>query len=317
MESVFIKYVVGKRIHAVPLYAVILFVCAGCQVRPGIPFQERVLYEKDSLYNRILVTEDQDVRYLRFGYGYIQSAMRLQQPSTLQIPYTAYLMMGLSFVNPRRGLMIGLAGGAMVRFLRATRPDMELDVVEIDPAVVEVAERYFGIKKERNLKIHVEDGRVFTKRVTKKYDWIILDAFHSDTVPHHMTTVEFFQELSDILSHEGVVTVNIAPLGPGILHMALIRTFATAFSQVYIFQVPNRGNIVAVGSNGSKRLAGREIKGSLQDLKSEVGGALFLLDPAEPFLNWNPTVTGAPLLTDDYAPVDALRYFLATGVELR
>jgi spermidine synthase len=301
---------------AIPLHIFALVCLSGCQVRPGIPFKEKVLYEKDSLYNHIVVSEDLEARYLRFGYGYIQSAMTLSHPTSLRVPYTAYLMMGLSFTQAERALMVGLAGGAMVRFIREVRPDLILDVVEIDPSVVEVANQYFGIEEDGKLSIHVDDGRVFVKRASERYDWVILDAFHADTVPHHMTTVEYFRELGGILSPGGVVTINIAPLGPGILHMALIRTFTAAFAQVYIYQVPNRGNIVVVGSNEPNRVSGSEIVRRLQDLKDEVGPSLSFLEVDRPFLEKNPTVIGAPVLTDDYAPVDELRYRLAEGVRL-
>ena len=307
----------GFQCRPSTVLASIFLICfSGCHARQGIPFKEKVLYEKDSLYNRIVVSEDLDARYLRFGYGFIQSAMTRGDPTFLRIPYTAYLMMGLSFTQPKRALLVGLAGGAMVRLIRHLRPDLALDVVEIDPAVVLVAKRYFGIGEDDKLKIIVSDGRVFAKRAYTTYDWIILDAFHSDTVPHHMTTVEYFRELGGILSPGGCVTVNIAPLGPGILYLALIRTFTVAFNQVYIYQVPNRGNIVVVGSNEESRRGGAVIARQLQALKAEAGESLSYLQVDRPLLDQNPTVIGAPLLTDDFAPVDELRYRMVEGARL-
>ena len=105
-------------------------VLGGCAVAPEIPPGERVVYAHDSVYHPILVTEDAQARYIRFGYGELQGAMGLEDPVALRVPYTAYLTIGLVFKEPERVLMVGLAGGALVRFLQAFRPEVDLDVVE-------------------------------------------------------------------------------------------------------------------------------------------------------------------------------------------
>ena len=229
---------------------------AGCDVPAGVPEGERVLYEHDSLYHNIVVSEDGEARYLRFGYGRLQSAMALKDPAALRVPYMAYLPAGLAFTAPKRVLMIGLAGGAMVWFLQTFRPAVEIDAVEIDPEVVAVARRYFGIREGPGLRIHVGDGRVHVKRTARRYDWVILDAFHADTVPYHLTTVEFLNEVKGVLRPGGAVTANVVRLGPGILYRAIIRTFAACFPQVYLFPVPDYWNIVAVATLEAKRRPG-------------------------------------------------------------
>lgn len=281
---------------------------AACDVRPQIPEQEELVYVHDSLYNHIVVSEDDEARYLRFGYGAKQSAMTLANPGALRVPYTAYLALGMAFVKPERVLMIGLAGGSVARFIRSARPEVEMDVVELDPDVVGVARRFFGVEADAALRIHVDDGRMFVKRTAERYDWIVLDAFHADSMPHHMATEEFFREVKGILAPRGVVTMNVAPLGPGVLYLSVIGTLARVFPQVYLFQVPERSNIVAVGTLDANRRDGIEIARAIRDLKSETGDALELLIPMTPFGETKPVVRGVPALTDDYAPVDWLRF---------
>ncbi len=285
-----------------------LVVLGGCEAGPEIPKGERALYVHDSVYHHLVVSQDDTCRYLRFGYGRVQGAMGLVDPIGLKVPYTAYLALGLVFTRPKRVLMIGLAGGAMVRFLQEYYPEVEVDVVEIDPEVVAVAERYFGVQSGIHHRIHVEDGRVFVKQTRRRYDWVILDAFHADTVPHHLTTVEFMEEVKSLLQPQGVVTANIARLGPGILYRSMIRTLAQVFPQVYLFPVPNRGNIVTVATLSETRRSGESIAHAIGQLKARTNRALDLLEAEGSLLEGNPVVVDAPVLTDDYAPVDLLRY---------
>lgn len=285
-----------------------LSVLGGCESGTDRPLEERVLYMHDSVYHHLVVSQDDSCRYLRFGYDRIQSAMGLADSVSLKVPYTAYLSLGLVFTRPKRVLMIGLAGGAMVRFLAAYYPLIEIDVVEIDADVVHVATQYFGIQKNVTCKVYVGDGRVFVKQTEQYYDWIILDAFHADTVPYHLTTIEFLEDVKRVLRPGGVVTANIARLGPGILYRSMIRTFTEAFSQVYLFPVPNRGNIVVVATDAQKRRLGTSLIHEMKQLKECTQSALDLLEVYPPLLEENPVVGDAPLLTDDYAPVDWLRY---------
>lgn len=298
--------------------SILLFLAlAACEVPPEIPKYERLVYVHDSLYNHIVVSEDDEARYLRFGYGAKQSALTLGSPASLRVPYTAYLALGLAFTDPERALMIGLAGGSVARFIRTARPDVALDVVELDPDVVRVASRYFGVDEAGGLRIHVEDGRMFVKRTTDRYDWVVLDAFHSDSMPHHLATAEFFSEVKGVLTPRGVVTVNVAPLGPGVLYLSIIHTLTRVFPQVYLFQVPERGNIVAVATLEESRLEGDRIARSIHELKARTGVALELLIPAAPYGNQKPLVRGVPELTDDYAPVDWLRYWQTPAAGIR
>jgi spermidine synthase len=285
-----------------------LGVLGGCEAIPEIPVGEQAILVHDSVYHHLVVSQDDTCRYLRFGYGRVQGAMGLDDPVALKLPYTAYLALGLVFNRPRRVLMIGLAGGAMVRFLQEYFPDVNVDVVEIDPDVVAVAERYFGVQNAIHHRIHIGDGRVFVKQTRERYDWVILDGFHADTVPHHLTTVEFMEEVKGLLQPQGVVTANIARLGPGILYRSMIRTLAQVFPQVYLFPVPNRGNIVTVATLSDKRRSGESIAKDIGQLKARTNRALDLLEARGSLLEEKPVVVDAPVLTDDYAPVDLLRY---------
>ena len=88
----------------------------------------------------------------------------------------------------------------------------EPDSVEIDPAVVDVAERFFGFEENENVNVIVKDARVFVKQagiMGREYDYIILDAFNGDYIPEHLMTKEWLEENKKILADDGVLVAII------------------------------------------------------------------------------------------------------------
>lgn len=74
----------------------------------------KVLYEKESPYTLISVTEDEEGRrYLGFdASGALQSVVRPGKPLDLVLPYTQVSMVGLAYVPaPKRILIVGLGAG--------------------------------------------------------------------------------------------------------------------------------------------------------------------------------------------------------------
>ena len=93
----------------------------------------------------------------------------------------------------------------------------------------------------------------------------------------------------------------------------MIHTYTAVFPQVYLFHVPKRSNVVVVATASHERIPGGVIEARMRALKVRVGRDLAQLEPMRPFLEVKPKVLNVPLLTDDYAPVDALRYRDADG----
>ena len=76
-----------------------------------------------------------------------------------------------------RVLIVGLGGGGMVRFLNHHFMETQVDVVEIDPAVVQIAADYFGTYAGSRTMIVTEDAFVYLKQPHGPYDAIYMDAF--------------------------------------------------------------------------------------------------------------------------------------------
>ncbi|MBC8204335.1 MAG: fused MFS/spermidine synthase [FCB group bacterium] len=268
--------------------------------------REKVLFEKESLYHHIVVIEQDGVRYMKFGNNILQSAVYTANPLELQLEYTKYLPLSMLFNRQaNRILMIGLGGGAFPRYMREYFPNMQIDVVEIDPMVAEAAKKYFYFKEDSRCKLSILDGRVFIKRSENKYDIIVLDAYNSDSIPFHLTTKEFLTEIKEDLSPGGVVAANLWSSDYD-LYRAIIKTYGEVFPYLYKFRVWGKNNIVLVA--GEEKFDKKEIihrAGLLQEaLKFDYD---FVFAASQLDMN-EVELTGVPVLTDDYAPVDKLQH---------
>jgi len=285
--------------------------------RAGIPGMGgmRVLFEADSVYHHIVVAEDDQARYLRFDRSF-QSGMLLSDPFESPFLYAAYAHLGLLFQpGAVRVLVVGLGGGSVPKRFWRDYPAMTVEVAELDPMVREVAAQFFEVREGPRLRITVQDGRQFLARSRQRYDMVILDAYFAESIPFHLTTVEFHRLLRSRLAPDGVVVSNIigALTGPrSALFRAMYRTQAQVFPGLYPFPVAFHPyedadairNIMLVAS--PERGLGRSqilIRGRRVAPRTTFPQfpqyAADYYDPAIP--------TGdVPVLTDDYAPVDTL-----------
>ena len=139
-------------------------------------------------------------------------------------------------------MMIGSAAGTVPKqFLAFYGPDARIDAVEIDPAIVQVGRKYFAMEdlESPNYRTHAEDGRVYLHTAKDTYDVIGMDAYHQPYIPFHLTTREFFQDVSAHLSDRGVAVVNAGKPGSDyrLVHV-LATTMRSIFPQVFILDVP-------------------------------------------------------------------------------
>jgi len=207
--------------------------------------QTRTLYEKQSPFNTVVVTEDErGLRALLFNRnGVRQSVVKLGDPDHLELAYAKVVPIGLAFVEaPRRALVVGLGGGTIPGFLHKHYPRTRIDVVDIDPVVVDVARRFFGFREDENLRVYVDDGRKFIERCREPYDIIFLDAFGADSIPYSLATREFLLAVRKALAPEGVVVGNVWSSYSNPLYESMIRTYEDVFESLYVVDVQGAGN---------------------------------------------------------------------------
>ena len=178
------------------------------QATPPTIGGEKILARRDTPYHHIVVTQLDSSRWMRFD-ALTQSGVNIAYPNRSLVGYDEALLASLAFrPGIRRVCVIGLGGGSFSRQFARLRPDAEIDTVEIDPVVRELALDYFLYRESDRVRTVIEDGRVFLSKPGPAYDLIVLDAFNSTGVPFHLTTREFFEVVRRRLSPDGIFAAN-------------------------------------------------------------------------------------------------------------
>ena len=287
--------------------------CAFGASTTSTPFiSGKHVFERDTHYNHALVYEGVDYRSGRPNRALLtdryarQSAIFTDKNDDLVLEYLKYFRFGSHFCpNVQRALLLGGGGFTYVSDFLRRNPGKLLDVVELDPGLVEIAHRYFGLKSDPRLRIFAEDARVYLNRNQTQYDIVYLDTFGSAAiVPHYLTTLETARLVSDSLSPNGVAVLNVmsAVYGPrGRFLRAELATYRSVFPRVEIFKLSDDpeslGNVVMVA------------------FKNPAEPAWTSDDPETTVRltrRWTrPIAMDTPVLTDDYAPVEVymMRWF--------
>lgn len=219
--------------------------------------------ETKSVWSHIRVRRSGSVRSLIFvrdsGEEAYESQVNLKTPWVLRFSYLQHMFANyLLQPEQKDAIIVGLGGGSMIHYLQKYDPQVNIEAVEIDPVVVELAERYFAVKQKDNVRLIIADAFDYLKKTPKKYDTIYMDAFLKPSastdetgVPLKLRTQAFYQQLQGLLKPGGSVVFNINPHSQ---MRADIETIAESFPQTYVFSLPNSEGVVVVGSLQPERL---------------------------------------------------------------
>lgn len=226
--------------------------------------RETVIDEAKSPYNHIVIAEDGDIVTMYFvvdGTYYIESRLDRGHPRSLDLDYTRTMMAGfLLQPQPKRLLMIGFGGGQISNYLFEHVPGLEIDAVDIDPEVIRLARKHFGVPDDPRYRTHAADGRLFVEKAPTSPPWdvIMLDAFRGVFVPLHLKTAEYYQALVAHLGPRGVVVANLHSSTPMYKHDR--TTFAHAFPQGYAFHTERGRQTIFVASAAARTVGAYEMR---------------------------------------------------------
>lgn len=201
-------------LRAAPVLVAAIALVAGCAaLRPA---GEQIRFRQVSAFQTVVVVDDAQRRCMRFGDGadaLNQSCRRHDRPAHLEFEYTRAMTAALLLwqPQPRRVLLIGVGGGSVPMALRRLRADIEIDAVDIDPVVIEAAQRWFGLRADATLRLHAADGVDYVERARasgQRYDAVLLDAFDADGIPPPLFADAFLRNLRGLLTADGVFLAN-------------------------------------------------------------------------------------------------------------
>ena len=206
-----------------------------------------VLWQQRSLYRNVIVLEGNGYRCLTFGRRSArQSCINMAEPNQLVFGYTRRMFEALTLLpSVNRVLVIGIGGGSLPTAIRNKYPDATIDAVELDDAVISVAQQFFNFKPDRKMSAIASDGRIFVRSAIKngiQYDAVFIDAFDKDYIPEHMASVQFIRQIRQITAPHGLVIANTYTGTKYQYHEE--ATYQAVFRQLYESKLDNGNRIL-------------------------------------------------------------------------
>jgi len=315
------KNEVFKYIWMPVLLAIIAIFAAGQSLKNNTG----QVYETESAYNYIQVKQQGDYTLLRLNEG--QGVHSIYNPKTLQYdgPWDQFLVSPYFYANRnpsdiKRVAIVGLAAGTTARQMTAVYGEIPIDGYELDPKIVEVGQKYFGMTMP-NLNIIIGDGRLNLDRSEYKYDIIAVDAYRPPYIPPHMTTQEFFEIVASHLTDSGVLTINSASV-PGDLRLinGLATTMATVFPSIYTVDIPGSLNTMIFATK--QKTQSENFAMNLVTLSNDPSVDPLLIHTMQvTFAGLKTGYEPTQVFTDDHAPIEwivndmVVRFIIGGGTE--
>lgn len=210
----------------------------------------KTVWQSHGQFTPVEVLEIGPYRCLRIGEDtqLTQGYMHRTNPLDFRSEYLRQQMAAsLGVDSPLRALCLGLGVGAMPRLLRALYPQIAVDAVELEPAVVEAACTHFGLETSRHLQIHVADARQFVRRpdIRGRYDLVFVDCYDSRAIPDALRRSDFYNDLVACISPKGLLSANIVQGRLGAL--SVITHCQDRLAEPWAIAAPTKSNCAIFG----------------------------------------------------------------------
>lgn len=289
----------------VKIFAAAAILILAAPIRGPVKPAEQLLAEKESQQQFIQILQgSRGFEYLTINEGAGIQSIYNPDRTTTGFYYDAMTLLPRLFnpqQQPVKVLVIGVAGGTVPRAMAGEYGSkIQMDGVEIDPAVTALAKKYFNFSSVP-IQMHFTDGRVFLASDSQKYDLIIVDAYQNELyIPFTLATKEFWSSVQAHLNSGGILAMNInASSDHSKLFNALANTVAKVFPDLnYTGYGSGSFNFLLVGSEGPPDFS--KLYGSNNpDLQTMAD----LVVPNFKTYQYNPN---ALVLTDDRSPLEFL-----------
>ncbi len=171
--------------------------------RASVPMSKGSLVVRDRNGHREMVATDGPAEL-------IWTRAALEDPSVSAWPYVDLFHVAAALAkHRRRALFVGCGGGVAMRQFARAYPGIAMDVVESEPAVIELARSHYDLAAIPGLTVHVADGVQFIEQARPAtWDIVVVDAFDVAQVSA-FTTASFFGSVRRALRAGGAMAFNL------------------------------------------------------------------------------------------------------------
>lgn len=226
----------------------------------------------EGTYDKPFIVDSGLLRFLQFDLEYVQSAMHLEDPDTLNLAYTRKMMAFLLFNRaPRRILLLGLGGGSLAKFCYRRLPSAAVTAVEVNPHVIALREEFLIPPDDDRFRVIRADGATYVARLPPCKDVILADACDRVGVAPQFDAVEFYENARRCLSRGGVFVANMCgDLYDRAAHFLKIRdVFGDEFMTLRV--KPDRNVIVFAFKERRPEIDWDHLEEAAIDLKRRLG----------------------------------------------
>jgi spermidine synthase len=196
----------------------------------------------------VTFSESHGVRYLHLDSPWIQGAMRLNAPDTLELAYTRQMMVWMLFhEDPHRIVQLGLGAGSLSRFVHYHFPHVQLCVVELNAAVIDACRQRFGLPDDSGrFKVLHADAMAYVSQACNHglLDVLQVDLYDGNAYRPSLDTPAFYQGCAACLTDAGMMTVNL--LGDADTLQSSMDAIAPFFHAICWLPETEDGNVIVM-----------------------------------------------------------------------
>lgn len=282
--------------------------------------KQTLILDEDTPYHHVSVVDVGDQKRMLQFDQFVESSIKLHAPYPSMSEYTNYFHLAF-LLQPqiKRTLFIGAGGGIGPTSFHTINPAMDIDVVDIDQHVLDIAANYFFMPQDSKIHPIAADGRMFFDRPTDKYDCVVLDAFTiGGKIPFHLTTREYFELIRSRMSPDGVFVMNLDCSITGEksgIYRAISRTLKEVFPNLFVFansitqlrDLSKFTNVILLATAKPSNLKKEDFLAAITGYPaSSYITPDMLRSMVANLIESPPDNSGAIILTDDLAPVETM-----------
>lgn len=191
-----------------------------------------------------------------------QSHVDLNDPTHLHFEYIGRMAAVIDQLrmpgDPITAIHLGAGALTLPRYIAHTRPGSRQQVIELEQPLVDLVRERLPLPRGAQIRVRIGDARDVAARLPAGLhgaaDLIVSDVFAGAQTPAHLTTVEYYRVLAQLLAPDGILLVNVAD-GAGLAfarrQVATVREVLSeviVLAEVQVLKGRRFGNLVIAAS---------------------------------------------------------------------